>query len=75
VRPTGRLVVVGHDRRNLDEGVGGPQDAERLYVPAELAAIAEDEGLAVEVADTVERPTADGVALDAIMRARRPAPP
>ena len=75
VRPTGRLVVVGHDRRNLDEGVGGPQDIDRLYVPDELAAIATDAGLAVEIAQTVERPADDGVALDAILRARRPPPP
>jgi SAM-dependent methyltransferase len=72
VRPRGRLVVVGHDRRNLDEGVGGPQDAHRLYVPDDLAAIATEAGLAVEIAETVERPTEDGVALDAILRARRP---
>jgi SAM-dependent methyltransferase len=75
VRASGRLVVVGHDRRNLTEGVGGPQDAERLYVPDDLAAIAAEEGLAVEVAETAERPTDDGVALDAILRARRPARP
>jgi SAM-dependent methyltransferase len=75
VRPNGRLVVVGHDRRNSAEGVGGPQDAELLYVPDELAAVAIDEGLAVEVADTVERPTDDGTALDSILRARRPAHP
>lgn len=72
VRTNGRLVVVGHDRRNLDEGVGGPQDAERLYAPDDLAAIASEGGLAVEIAETVERPTDDGVALDAILRARRP---
>jgi SAM-dependent methyltransferase len=75
VRASGRLVVVGHDRRNLAEGVGGPQDAERLYVPDDLAAIAAEEGLAVEVAETAERPTDDGVALDAILRARRPPRP
>jgi SAM-dependent methyltransferase len=75
VRPGGRLVVVGHDRRNLEEGVGGPQDADRLYVPSDLARLARDAGLEVEVAETVERPTDDGVALDAILRARRPPRP
>jgi len=75
VRPSGRLVVVGHDRRNLTDGVGGPQDAERLYVPDDLGAVAAEEGLVVEVAETVERATGDGVALDAIMRARRPPHP
>ena len=29
--PRGRLIVVGHDRRNLREGVSGPQDESRLY--------------------------------------------
>jgi SAM-dependent methyltransferase len=72
VRAGGHLVVVGHDRRNLDEGVGGPQDAARLYVPDEIAAIAKDMRLDVEVVQTVERPTDEGVALDAIVRARRP---
>jgi SAM-dependent methyltransferase len=72
VRPAGRLVVVGHDRRNLAEGVGGPQELDRLYAPEQLAALAEEAGLVVEVADTVERPTGDGTALDSILRARRP---
>jgi SAM-dependent methyltransferase len=72
VRPHGRLVVVGHDRRNLAEGVGGPQDLDRLYDPDRLASVATEEGLVVEVGDTVERPTGDGTALDSILRARRP---
>jgi SAM-dependent methyltransferase len=75
VRPSGRLVVVGHDRRNLHEGVGGPQDADRLYVPDDLARLAKDSGLEVEIAETVERQADEGVALDAIMRARRPPRP
>jgi SAM-dependent methyltransferase len=75
VRASGHLVVVGHDRRNLVDGVGGPQDAERLYVPEDLAAIASQTGLEVEVAETVERLTDEGVALDAVLRARRPPPP
>jgi SAM-dependent methyltransferase len=73
VRASGRLVVVGHDRRNIDEGVGGPQDPSRLYVPDDLATLATECGLDVDVATTAERPTDDGVALDAILRARRPA--
>jgi SAM-dependent methyltransferase len=75
VRPGGRLVVVGHDRRNLLEGVGGPQDPDRLYAPGDLAELATGSGLEVEIAETVERPADDGVALDAIMRARRPPRP
>jgi SAM-dependent methyltransferase len=72
VRPGGRLVVVGHDRRNIEEGVGGPQDPARLYVPGELATIASGAGLEVELSQTAERQAAEGVALDAVLRARRP---
>jgi SAM-dependent methyltransferase len=72
VRPGGHLVVVGHDRRNLAEGVGGPQDPLRLHTPESVAAIAAAAGLTVELADTVPRPTAAGVALDTVVRARRP---
>ena len=72
VRPQGRLIVVGHDRRNLREGVSGPQDESLLYDPEELSellgALA---GVSVELAATVERPTDQGVALDTLVRARR----
>lgn len=37
VAPGGRLLSVGHDRTNLTEGAGGPQDPERLFTAAELA--------------------------------------
>lgn len=44
LRPGGRLVVVGHDRSNLTDGVGGPQDPAILLdaeeLTAELAALA-----------------------------------
>jgi SAM-dependent methyltransferase len=72
VRPQGHLVIVGHDRRNLAGGVGGPQDAHVLHSPESLAAAASEAGLLVELADTVQRSTADGVALDTLLRARRP---
>lgn len=73
LRPNGHLVVVGHDRRNLAEGVSGPQDVELLYDPAQLRALLTDPGgLRVELARTVERPTTDGVALDTLVRALRP---
>jgi SAM-dependent methyltransferase len=74
VRPEGHLVVVGHDRRNITEGVGGPQDASRLHTPERVATVAAAAGLTVELAETVERPTPAGVALDTLVRARRPAP-
>jgi SAM-dependent methyltransferase len=75
VRPRGHLVVVGHDLRNIAEGVGGPQDASRLHTPERVATVAAAAGLTVELAETVERPTSAGVALDTLVRARRPARP
>jgi SAM-dependent methyltransferase len=68
----GHLVIVGHDRRNLLEGVSGPQDEALLYDPSELRnVLGEVTGLVVELAETVERETPDGVALDTLVRARR----
>lgn len=72
VKHGGHLVLVGHDARNLLEGVGGPQDADLLYVPAHVATLLATEGLRVEVAETVDRATDHGVALDTLVRARRP---
>jgi SAM-dependent methyltransferase len=71
VRPDGHLVVVGHDLRNITEGVGGPQDASRLHTPERVATVAAAAGLTVELAETVERVTPAGVALDTLVRARR----
>lgn len=72
VRPGGHLVLVGHDRRNLDEGVGGPQDRDLLYAPDELAHLLVGTGVVVELAETVQRHTDGGVALDTLLHARRP---
>jgi len=73
--PGGTLLIVGHDRTNLEHGYGGPQDAAVLATPEELA-VALD-GLHVEKAERVERTvdTPDGarVAIDHVVRARRPA--
>jgi SAM-dependent methyltransferase len=72
--PGGVLLVVGHDRSNLEVGVGGPQDPLVLYSPQDLAAdLAAVEGIVVERAETVERSTPQGVALDALVRARKAA--
>jgi SAM-dependent methyltransferase len=72
LRSGGRLLIVGHDKRNLAEGVSGPQDITLLYDADHLRTLLIDEcGLAVEIARTVERPTDDGVALDTLVRARR----
>jgi glycerol uptake facilitator-like aquaporin/SAM-dependent methyltransferase len=70
--PGGSIVVIGHDRRNLADGVGGPQDPEILLDPDEVAA--ELGGLERVRAGTVARPTAEGTALDSVVVARRPGP-
>ncbi len=72
LRPRGHVVLVGHDIRNLAEGVSGPQDPELLYEPGYLRRVlSETCGLVIEVARTAERPTPAGVALDTVVRARR----
>jgi SAM-dependent methyltransferase len=75
VAPGGTLLVVGHDLQNLNGGYGGPKDVRVLFTPDEVAA--ELRGLEVEKAERVLRPveTEDGEAqaIDALVRARRPA--
>jgi len=70
VAPGGRLLVVGHHRRNLDEGTGGPQDPRVLYGPDDLAA--EVPGLVVEHAETVVGGSDGATRVDALLLARRP---
>jgi hypothetical protein len=73
VAPGGVLLVIGHDRSNLDHGYGGPQDPAVLARPEEIAAILDD--LVIECAETVPRrvDTPDGprTAIDQLIRARR----
>jgi SAM-dependent methyltransferase len=73
VAPGGTLLLVGHDRRNLDEGHGGPQHSEVLYTADEVARWLT--GLEIESAETRQRPVeTDGGtvhALDCVVRARR----
>ena len=71
VAPGGTFFLVGHDLRNLAEGVGGPSDPGVLYTPGDI--VAELAGLEVEKAETVLRDVddADRPALDALVRARR----
>lgn len=69
VAPGGRLVVVGHAKRNVTEGVGGPQDPALLHDEAGLRAAAGD--LAIERLGEVIRPTPDGDAIDIALVARR----
>lgn len=75
VRPAGTLLVVGHARRNLTDGYGGPPDPDLLDEPDEVAATLLDAGLEVERAGEVTRTveTEDGVreAIDLLVRAHR----
>lgn len=72
--PDGTLLVVGHARRNLAEGYGGPPTADGLYSPENVAG--DLPGLVIERADEVLRPVAvEGkthTAIDALVRARLP---
>ncbi len=58
LRPGGRILVVGHDVTNIDEGTGGPQDPDLLYTPQTIA----DQlaPLRVRHAERVRRPVPDG---------------
>lgn len=71
--PHGTLLLVGHDRDNLEHGHGGPPDPAVLYGPEQVAA--ELSGLEVEKAERVRRPveTDQGTveAIDNVVRAFR----
>ena len=73
--PGGTLLVVAHDRANLTDGTGGPQDPAVLYTPDDVLADLDAAGIdvTVERAETVERPVAgaDRPALDCLVRVRR----
>ena len=70
--PGGRLVVLGHARRNLTDGVGGPQDPRLLHTEEQLRAAAG--GLRVERLGEVLRPTPEGDAIDIVLVARNAGP-
>ncbi len=70
--PGGVLLAVGHDRANLEHGVGGPQEPEILYSPGALRDVLTACGLSVPRAETRERPTPEGVALDTFVLAFAP---
>ena len=76
VAPGGTLLVVGHDRSNLAEGVGGPQGPAVLFAVGEIAAEL-PAGFQVERADTVRRgsPAPGPVPIDTVLRATRPGAP
>lgn len=71
VRPGGTLLVVGHDRSNLRDGHGGPQDPDVLFTPADIVRDLPI-GFSVVRAETVRRPGVEPPApMDAIVRAVR----
>jgi SAM-dependent methyltransferase len=71
VRPGGTLLVVGHDRSNLRDGFGGPQDPDVLFTPVDIVRDLPT-GFTVMRAETVRRPGVPSPApLDAIVRTVR----
>lgn len=70
--PGGTLLLVGHDRTNLDGGHGGPRDPAILYVPEEIVAALP--GLKIVTAERRRRPveTEEGSreAIDCLVRAQ-----
>lgn len=72
--PGATFFLVGHDSTNLTHGVGGPSEPSVLYTPDDI--VAELGGLEIEKAERVVRDVegAERPAIDALVRARRPAP-
>jgi SAM-dependent methyltransferase len=75
VAPGGTLLVLGHDTTNLTDGHGGPKDVSVLFTPEDV--VGSLDGFAVERAEKVRRTVAlddgEAVAIDAFVRATRPA--
>lgn len=72
--PGGTFLLVGHDLKNISDGVGGPSDPAVLYTPEDIVAALPS--LDIEKAERVLRdvPDADRPAIDALVRARKRAP-
>jgi SAM-dependent methyltransferase len=70
VAPGGTLLVVGHDRSNLVDGAGGPQDPDVLFTAGEIATSL-GPGFDVVRAETVRRGSGERVPIDAVLVARR----
>ena len=76
VAPGGTLLVIAHERDNLEHGHGGPPDPAFLPTVDEVLAAVDGHGLTVERAGQVRRAvdTGDGPreAIDLLVRATRP---
>ncbi len=68
--PGGSLVLIGHDRANLEHGVGGPQDPRLLLDVEEVTCAAS--ALDIVEARRFDRPTKNGTAIDTILVGRKP---
>jgi len=79
VAPGGTLLVIAHERDNLEHGYGGPPDPAFLPTVAEVLAAIDGQGMLVEHAAQARRPveTDEGPreAIDLIVRASRPGQP
>ncbi len=72
LEPSGELFLIGHSRRNFDEGTGGPQNPAVLWDPNEVAEDLRAAGLEVTLSEHVSRPVEDSRdAIDSRLRARR----
>lgn len=76
LKPGGRLLVVGHNTRNIAEGTGGPQDPSILYTPTDilddLGKVAPDLLTEVAAEPLREVPGAGRPAIDTVILVRRP---
>jgi SAM-dependent methyltransferase len=75
VAPGGTLLFVAHDLSNLEHGHGGPQSAEVLCTPEDV--VADLHGFDIIKAQVVAREVEEdgqvvGIALDTLVRARKP---
>lgn len=71
--PGGTLLVVGHARRNLSDGTGGPQDPAVLYDPDDVVAALDGLPVAITLASERRRDVdgEDRPALDTVVVAAR----
>lgn len=58
LKPGASLLVVGHDRTNIAEGAGGPQNPDILYTPDGIASLLPS--LAIDYADRIRCPVDHG---------------